>query len=94
MGAERHLGGQLGRAELADHQYDEDQEGLGTKLAAIFATRPLDAWLAHFGDEDVCVGPVRTRAEAAGELGSTELPAEVPLGAHTEAWRAELGVRG
>jgi alpha-methylacyl-CoA racemase len=84
----------LDRADLADRQYHEGQEELGTELAAIFATRPLDVWLAHFGDEDVCVGPVRTRAEAAGELGSTEAPAEVPLGAHTEAWRAELGVRG
>ncbi len=47
-------------------------------------------WLAHFGDEDVCVGPVWTREEAAAEFGSLETPAEVPLGAHTEAWRREL----
>jgi alpha-methylacyl-CoA racemase len=82
----------LDRPELADLQYDADQEAVGAELAAIFAGRPLAAWLEHFGDEDVCVGPVRTRDEAAAELGSTEEPAEVPLGAHTEAWRRELGV--
>jgi alpha-methylacyl-CoA racemase len=84
----------LDRADLADRQYAEDQDGLGAELAAIFATRPLDAWLEHFGDEDVCVGPVWTRVEAAGEFGSATPPEEVPLGAHTDAWRAELGMRG
>ena len=76
------------RPELAERQYDEDQEALAAELAAIFATRSLDDWLAHFGDEDVCVGPVWTREEAAAEFGSPEAPAEVPLGAHTDAWRA------
>jgi crotonobetainyl-CoA:carnitine CoA-transferase CaiB-like acyl-CoA transferase len=84
----------LDRADLADRQYAEDQDGLGAELAAIFATRPLDAWLEHFDDEDVCVGPVWTRVEAAGEFGSTAPPEEVPLGAHTDAWRAELAMRG
>ena len=84
----------LERPDLAEHQYDEDQDGLGMELAAIFATRVLDDWLEHFGDEDVCVGPVRTRSEAAAELGSADVPAEVPLGAHTKAWRAELGMGG
>ena len=82
----------LGRPELADRQYDEDQQALADELAAIFASRSRDAWLAHFGDEDVCVGPVFTREEAAAELGTAATaPVEVPLGAHTEAWRRELG---
>jgi alpha-methylacyl-CoA racemase len=84
----------LDRPELADRQYGEDQEGLAAELAAIFGTRPLDAWLVRFADEDVCVGPVWTRVEAARELGSTETPVEVPLGAHTAAWHAELGLGG
>jgi alpha-methylacyl-CoA racemase len=82
----------LDRPDLAPRQYGEDQEGLVTELAAIFATRALDAWLTHFAHEDVCVGPVWTREEAARELGSTEAPTEVPLGAHTAAWRTDLGV--
>jgi crotonobetainyl-CoA:carnitine CoA-transferase CaiB-like acyl-CoA transferase len=84
----------LDRPDLADRQYDEDQEALGAELAALFASRDLATWLTHFGDDDVCVGPVWTRTEAANEFGSLEAPAEVPLGAHTEAWRAELGVSG
>ena len=80
----------VGRPELADRQYDADQDALAAELAAIFETRSLDAWLAHFDDEDVCVGPVWTRKEAAAEFGSFETAAEVPLGAHTDAWRREL----
>ncbi len=81
------------RPDLAERHYDADQEALASELADVFATRPLDAWIDHFGDEDVCVGPVRTRTEAAVEFGSETLPAEVPLGAHTNAWRLELDVR-
>ena len=83
----------LGRPDLADRQYDANQEDLAAELAAIFATRSRDAWLEHLGDEDVCVGPVFTREEAAAELGASgDAPEEVPLGAHTDAWRGELGV--
>jgi alpha-methylacyl-CoA racemase len=80
------------RPELADRQFDEDQEALAAELAAVFAARPLDAWLEHFEDDDVCVGPVWTREEAAAAFGSTAVPTVIPLGAHTEAWRRELGV--
>jgi alpha-methylacyl-CoA racemase len=82
----------VGRPDLGERQFDDDQDALADELAGVFATRILDDWLAHFGDEDVCVGPVWTRAEAAAEFGSTEPAAEVPLGAHTEAWRRDLGV--
>jgi len=82
----------LDRPDLADRQFDGNQEALAAQLAAVFAARPLAEWLEHFGDEDVCVGPVWTRAEAASEFGSTDEPLEVLLGAHTEAWRRELGV--
>src|SRR5207342_501795 len=55
----------LGRPELAERQYEEDQEALASELAAIFETRVLADWLALFDKADVCVGPVRTRKEAA-----------------------------
>jgi alpha-methylacyl-CoA racemase len=58
----------LGRPELAERQFDTDQETLATELAAIFATRPLAEWLELFDAEDVCVGPVATLAEAASDL--------------------------
>ena len=83
----------LARVDLADRQYDENQDALAEALATIFATRSLADWLAHFGDEDVCVGPVWTREEAAAAFGSPGAHEGVPLGAHTEAWRDELGVR-
>ena len=79
------------RPELAERQYDADQEELAVELAAVFRTRTLDDWLERFGDEDVCVGPVSTRAEAAAVFGTFEEATTVPLGAHTDAWRRELG---
>jgi alpha-methylacyl-CoA racemase len=59
----------LGRPELAERQFDSDQERLATELAAIFETRALPEWLELFDAEDVCVGPVATVAEAASDLG-------------------------
>ena len=58
----------LGRPELAERQFDADQEALAAELAAIFAARPLAEWLELFDAEDVCVGPVATIAEAAADL--------------------------
>jgi crotonobetainyl-CoA:carnitine CoA-transferase CaiB-like acyl-CoA transferase len=83
----------LGRPELARRQFEEDQEELAAEFAGIFAERSLADWLAHFDGEDACVGPVWTRAEAALEFGSPDpRPTEVPLGAHTDTWRRELGL--
>jgi crotonobetainyl-CoA:carnitine CoA-transferase CaiB-like acyl-CoA transferase len=59
----------LGRPELAERQFDSDQETLAAELAAIFATGALAEWLELFDAEDVCVGPVATLAEAASDLG-------------------------
>ncbi len=81
----------LDRRELAERQYDVDQEALAAELAAIFAEQSLAEWLEHFGDEDVCVGPVSTRAEAAAVFGRGAPIEPVPLGAHTEVWQTALG---
>ena len=64
----RRLGELVGRPELAERQFDSDQEALATELAAIFEARPLAEWLELFAAEDVCVGPVATLAEAAADL--------------------------
>ena len=58
----------LGRPDLAERQFDVDQDALAAELAAIFLTRPLAEWLELFDEEDVCVGPVATLAEAAADL--------------------------
>jgi alpha-methylacyl-CoA racemase len=83
----------IGRPELPPRQYEERQEDLAAELAAVFASRTLGNWLELFEDEDVCVGPVATLEEAAADFG-TETPSApaTPLGAHTEAWRRELGL--
>jgi alpha-methylacyl-CoA racemase len=80
------------RPELADRQYDDDQDALAAELGVVLRTRDLADWLDRFGDDDVCVGPVWTRDEAAAVFGSLGVPVEVPLGAHTDTWRRELGM--
>ncbi|HXG75069.1 MAG TPA: CaiB/BaiF CoA-transferase family protein [Gaiellaceae bacterium] len=86
----------LGREDLVARHYDADQEALATELQAVLGTRTLAEWLELFDGEDVCAGPVFTRAEAAAELGPAAGrppgPEPVPLGAHTAAWRRELGL--
>jgi crotonobetainyl-CoA:carnitine CoA-transferase CaiB-like acyl-CoA transferase len=57
----------LDRTDLASRQYDENQELLASELTAIFAKRTLTEWLELFDDEDVCVGPVATLAEASSD---------------------------
>jgi len=80
----------LERPELAERQYGEEQEALAAELVAIFSGRPLAEWLALFDGEDVCIGPVWTREEAAAEFGR-HVPERPPaLGEHTDLWRAEL----
>jgi len=82
----------IGRADLVERQYDEDQEALTAELTAIFRTRTLDAWLELFEGEDAMVGPVATLAEAAEWLGQgPSQPAPPALGEHTDAWRASIG---
>ena len=80
----------LGRAELAERQYGPDQEALASELRDLFAARPLQEWLVLFDGEDVCVGPVWTREEAAAAFGASRPVGQVPLGAQTEAWEREL----
>ncbi|HWQ24539.1 MAG TPA: CaiB/BaiF CoA-transferase family protein [Gaiellaceae bacterium] len=83
----------LGRPDLVERHYAGDQEALADELARIFAQRPLADWLALCDGEDVCVGPVWTLEEAAAAFGEPAVDREeVPLGAHTAAWRRELGL--
>ena len=80
----------LGRPELAERQYDADQDALRAELAGEIAQRPLADWLALFDNEDVCVGPVATRDEAA-EFAPPSHGTAAALGAHTERWRQAVG---
>src|SRR5581483_9194301 len=80
-----------GRPDLAERQYAGDQAALRSELGGAFATRPLAEWLDVFEGEDVCVGPVATRAEAARSFGEPAGTA-ASVGAHTALWREELGL--
>src|SRR6266540_2272686 len=59
----------LGRPELAERQWQPEQQSVAAELAEAFAAKPLAAWLELFEGEDVGVGPVATLAEAAAQLG-------------------------
>lgn len=81
----------IGRPELVERHYEQDQEALAAELEAVFRSRPLSAWLDLFEGEDVMAGPVATLAEASEWLGEEVAPGSAPaLGEHTERWRAEL----
>lgn len=82
----------VGRAELAERQYEADQEALGAELAEVFRGRPLEEWLHVFETEDACVGPVATLAEAEADLGIPPPGRAAGLGEHTAGWRRELGL--
>jgi crotonobetainyl-CoA:carnitine CoA-transferase CaiB-like acyl-CoA transferase len=80
----------LGRPELAAQQYGDDQDGLVRELSQVFSAHTLAHWLDVFAKEDVCVGPVATLEEADAAFGVPEAAAPL-LGAHTDAWRREVG---
>jgi crotonobetainyl-CoA:carnitine CoA-transferase CaiB-like acyl-CoA transferase len=84
----------IGQPELAARQFDpEGQDALAAELADVFEARPLAEWLQLFDGEDVCVGPVATRAEGAAVFGATVSVPSAAVGQHTDAWRVELGSR-
>jgi alpha-methylacyl-CoA racemase len=81
----------IGRPELVERHYEQDQEALVAELEAVFRSRPLSDWLDLFEGEDVMAGPVATLAEASEWLGEEVASGSAPaLGEHTERWRAEL----
>jgi crotonobetainyl-CoA:carnitine CoA-transferase CaiB-like acyl-CoA transferase len=82
----------IGRPELSERQYAAEQEPLANELARVFSSQPLEHWLLVFDNEDVCVGPVATLAEAAADLGTPTPGRASELGAHTESWRRELSL--
>jgi alpha-methylacyl-CoA racemase len=88
----RRLCERIGREDLVERHYEDDQEALARELEAVFASRTLADWLALFEGEDVMAGPVSTLAEAAERLGEPLPAGRAPaLGEHTEQWRRSIG---
>ena len=80
----------VGRGDLAERQFDADQESVAAELAGAIRAQTLADWLEAMDGEDVSAGPVWTIEEAAAEFGfDPEGPAPA-LGEHTAAWRDEL----
>ena len=82
----------VGRGDLAERQFDPDQEAVAAELGTAIASRTLDEWLETMDGEDVSAGPVWTPDEAAREFGEEPGGPAPALGEHTDAWRAELGL--
>jgi alpha-methylacyl-CoA racemase len=81
----------IGRPELVERHYEQDQEALAAELAAVFRSRALAEWLDAFEGEDVMAGPVATLAEASEWLGEPATSGAAPaLGEHTANWRSDL----
>ena len=73
----------VGRPELAERQFDPDQEAVAAALAEAIAARPLAEWLELMDGEDVSAGPVWTIEEAAAEFGGEPAAAPPPRSAST-----------
>ena len=82
----------VGRPDLAERQFDPDQEGVAAELASAIAARPLAEWVELMDGEDVSSGPVLTIEEAAEEFGFEPAGPAPGLGEHTDAWGRELGL--
>ncbi len=61
----RNLVGLLGLEQYADAQLDDDrQDEIRAAMAAVFATRTRDEWVAELGPANTCVSEVNSVAEA------------------------------
>jgi alpha-methylacyl-CoA racemase len=72
----------VGHPDLVALQYDvAGQDGLRGRLSALFAEQPRAHWLALLEDDQTCVSPVRTVAEALddADLRSRGVLSEVSL---------------
>ncbi|MCI0414291.1 CoA transferase [bacterium] len=59
-----HFCARMEMSQLADRQFQENQQGLIQTIAEKIAARPLSHWIEHFNSEDVCIAPVTSLAEA------------------------------
>jgi len=69
--------------DLIPRQFEEPQDALKARIAAIFQTKPAHEWFDQLRDSDCCVTPVRTVSEVAAELPDREGPPAPALGEHT-----------
>jgi len=73
----------LGCEDLVLRQYEEPQDALKARIAAIFCTKPAQDWFEQLRDSDCCVTLVRTVSEVAADLPDRNGPPPPALGEHT-----------
>jgi crotonobetainyl-CoA:carnitine CoA-transferase CaiB-like acyl-CoA transferase len=69
--------------DLIPRQFEEPQDAVKARIAAIFRTKRAYDWFDQLRDSDCCVTPVRTVSEVATELPDREGPPPPALGEHT-----------
>jgi len=82
----------LGCEELIVRQFEEPQNAVKQRVAAIFQTRPARHWFEQLGKSDCCVTLVRTVSEVAAELPDRAAPPPPKLGEHTRPVLAGIGI--
>jgi crotonobetainyl-CoA:carnitine CoA-transferase CaiB-like acyl-CoA transferase len=82
----------LGCDELIARQYEEPQDNLKARIAAIFRTKTARQWFDELREGDCCVTPVLSVSEVAAELPDRDGPAPPSLGGHTREILTRFGL--
>jgi alpha-methylacyl-CoA racemase len=82
----------LGCEDLIPRQFEEAQEALKARVAAIFETKPAREWFEQLRDSDCCVTLVRTVSEVAAEIPDQNTAQPPKLGEHTHEVLARTGL--
>lgn len=82
----------LGCEELIARQYEEPQDALKARIAAIFRTKTARQWFDELRAGDCCVTPVLTVSEVAAQLPPPEGPPPPGLGDHTHEILSRFGL--
>jgi alpha-methylacyl-CoA racemase len=82
----------LGCEDLIPRQFEEPQDAVKARIAAIFRAQRAHDWFDQLRGSDSCVTPVRTVREVAAELPDRDWPPPPALGEHTFEVLSRSGV--
>lgn len=82
----------LGAGDLIARQFEEPQESVKQRIAAIFRTKAAGAWFEELRDTDCCVTLVRAVSEVGPELPDRDGPPPPALGEHTRQVLGRCGL--
>jgi len=81
----------LGCEDLIPHQFEEPQDPVKTRIAAIFQAKTAAEWFDQLRNTDSCVTLVRTVSEVAADLPEPGGPPQPALGQHTREILSRCG---